>query len=516
MKTIRTGMMTIAALAVLGTSVVSATSEPVKGFSLNVNGQAIAEAAILDKGQQTVLVPLRPVAESLGFKVSWNNQLQAAEVQKGAISSYAKAGEDRYPYAKMYKTLGAEPRMINGSTYVPVAFVDEILQAEVNVSDDAVTVVDEDVAPIRTGTITRINKSDKGQYSVMLGGFQTGILLHLTEDTKITDSEGKALKPEDLKLGMQVDGTIENVMTASLPPQTSAISIVVKDSLKSQEVLGTAGKVTSISSDKEGIYNMLVEGSAITPNSQEKVMLTINKKTVIVSAKDNRVLVPEELTADSKVFAFYSPTMTHSLPPIAVAEKIVVDVPDQEIVDEDVAPVRTGTITSITKSDKGQYSVMLGGYETGIMLHLNEETKITDAQGKALKPEDLKLGMEVEGTSQKFMTMSLPPQSGAISIVVKDSLKAEEVLGTAGKVASISSDKEGTYKMLVEGQAITTKSQEKIMLTISEKTVIVSAKDNKVLKPEELKEDSKVFAFYSPMMTRSLPAIAAAEKIVVE
>ncbi|WP_289141096.1 copper amine oxidase N-terminal domain-containing protein [uncultured Brevibacillus sp.] len=331
MKKIRTGMMTLAALAVLGTNVVSATSEPVKELSVNINGVAITQAAIYDKQQQTVLVPLRPVAESLGFKVAWNEQVKAAEVQKGAISSYAKAGEDRYPFAKMYKTLGAEPRLLNGSTYVPVAFVDEILQAEVNVSDSAVTVVDEEAekAPVRTGTITNINKTENGKMSVLIDGYQTGIILHLDEKTKITDAAGKELKPEDLKLGMEIDATHQKYMAMSMPPQTGAITIVVKDSLESQDVVGTAGKVVSIEKDQEGTYKMLVEGRGLTETSPEKVALIINKDTVIVSARDNKVMKPEELKADMQVYAFYGPKLTRSLPPIGVAEKIVVEVVEQ-------------------------------------------------------------------------------------------------------------------------------------------------------------------------------------------
>lgn len=327
MKTLRTGMMTLAALAVLGTNVVSATSEPVKELSVNVNGKAIEQAAILDKGQQTVLVPLRQVAESLGFEVKWNAQVKAAEVQKGAISSYAKVGEDRYPFAKMYKTLGAEPRILNGSTYVPVAFVDEILQAEVNVSGDVVTVVDEEseAAPVRTGTITTINKTGDGKVSILVNGYETGIVLHVNADTKITSADGKELKAEDLKLGMEVEATHQKMMAMSMPPQSGAISIVVKSSLESQEVLGTAGKVVSIEKDQEGTYKMLVEGQKLVENAPEKVALIINEDTVIVSAKDNKELKPEDLKKDSKVFAFYGPKLTRSLPPIGVAEKIVVE-----------------------------------------------------------------------------------------------------------------------------------------------------------------------------------------------
>ncbi|MFD2369527.1 copper amine oxidase N-terminal domain-containing protein [Brevibacillus sp. GCM10020057] len=327
MKTLRTGMMTLAALVVLGANVASATSEPVKELSVNVNGQPIEQTAVLDKEQQTVLVPLRDIAESLGFQVKWNEEQKAAEVVKGAIISYAKVGEDRYPFANMYKSLGAEPCLLNGSTYVPVAFVDEILQADVKVEGDAVTIVDEEsnAAPVRTGTITTINKLEGGRVSFLLNGYESGIVLYVNEDTKITTADGKVLKPEDLKLGMEVEATHQKFMAMSMPPQSGAIRIVVKSSLETPEVLGTAGKIASIAKDQEGTWKMVVEGQKLTETSPEKVALIINEDTKIVSVKDNKALAPEDLAADMKVFAYYGPKLTRSLPPIGVAEKIVVE-----------------------------------------------------------------------------------------------------------------------------------------------------------------------------------------------
>lgn len=130
MKKMKSVSITLLAAAVLTMNGVSAfaTSEPVRELSVQVKGQEIGKLAIDDKQQQTILVPLREVAESLGYEVSWNSQTKAAEVKKGAVWSYAKAGEDRYPFARMYKSVGATPKLINGNTYVPVAFVEQILQ----------------------------------------------------------------------------------------------------------------------------------------------------------------------------------------------------------------------------------------------------------------------------------------------------------------------------------------------------------------------------------------------------
>jgi Copper amine oxidase N-terminal domain len=331
MKKVRTGMMTIAALAVLGTNLVSAAPAPQnKELSVQVNGKKTENMAIMDQGQQTVLVPLRDVAESLGFQVTWNTAAQAAEVRKGEITGQVKLNEVRNPLDKQDKMFRPQPRLVNGNTYVPVGFVAEVLQAEVNVTDDAVTVSEEpEVAPVKKGTITSINKNDKGQFSIHLDGYNTGLILHLSEETNITSADGKELKPEDLKMGMEVEATHPNYMAMSMPPQASAISIVVKSSLETADVLGTAGQVASVEKTQDGAYRILVEGNAITEQSQEKVSLLITEDTVIVNARDQQRMKPEDLKPEMKVWAYYGPKLTRSLPPQGVAEKIVVEIVEE-------------------------------------------------------------------------------------------------------------------------------------------------------------------------------------------
>lgn len=331
MKKLRTGMMTLAALAVLGTNMVTASAQD-KPLSLEINGKKMEATAIVDQSKQTVLVPLRAVAESLGFQVTWNATVKVAEVRKGEIMGQVKlsgAGSSADFQDQMYRPEG---RLHNGNTYVPVEFVTEVMQAQVNVTDASVTVTEEsEIAPARTGTITTINKNDKGQISILLNGYQTGIILHLSEKTKITSADGKELKPEDLKLGMEVEATHPNFMALSMPPQAGAISIVVKSSLDSEDVLGTAGRVVSVEKDQagDGATKITVEGDALTKESQANVALLITEDTVIVNARDQQRMKPEDLKPEMKVYAFYGPKLTRSLPPQGVAEKIVVEIVEE-------------------------------------------------------------------------------------------------------------------------------------------------------------------------------------------
>lgn len=343
MKKMKSVSITLLAAAVLTMNGVSAfaTSEPVRELSVQVKGQEIGKLAIDDKQQQTILVPLREVAESLGYEVSWNSQTKAAEVKKGAVWSYAKAGEDRYPFARMYKSVGATPKLINGNTYVPVAFVEQILQTPVQVSGNSVSVAAEEEQDYtkKAGTITSIRNTD-GKVSILLNGYQRGILLYVADETKIVTADGKeakAAKAADLKLGMEIEVVHEKFMAMSLPPQTAAKEIVIKNSMQTEDVLGTFGSVASVEDNKDGGVRIAVEGERLTDNSFEKIHLLVNDQTKIVTTDGNKALAIADLKKDAKVFAFYSPKLTRSAIPQGVAEKIVVEPADNLVTVEPAA-----------------------------------------------------------------------------------------------------------------------------------------------------------------------------------
>lgn len=82
------------------------------------------------------LVPLRKLAEGLGYEVTWNQETYAAELHKGAQWTSVSVGKDSYFYAKKAPVaLGAAPVIVNDVLYVPLKFVSDILKAEVKTDD---------------------------------------------------------------------------------------------------------------------------------------------------------------------------------------------------------------------------------------------------------------------------------------------------------------------------------------------------------------------------------------------
>lgn len=87
------------------------------------------------------MIPLRAVAEGLGFNVQWNDQIKSV-ILNGPYS--LKIGEDSYIKGRMVPiTLGQAPVCVpvngTGITYVPATYFTEVLDAEAEYADGVLT-----------------------------------------------------------------------------------------------------------------------------------------------------------------------------------------------------------------------------------------------------------------------------------------------------------------------------------------------------------------------------------------
>lgn len=106
--------------------------------SVTVDGKTITEVP--------VMVPLRTVAEALGFTVTWDGTLPGARVDNGSVHTEVVLGRDLYTVTSSTAvgmtapfSLGAAPAMLApGTIYVPAGLFRVLLGNR----DDAVTVQD--------------------------------------------------------------------------------------------------------------------------------------------------------------------------------------------------------------------------------------------------------------------------------------------------------------------------------------------------------------------------------------
>ncbi|MNV78342.1 Protease inhibitor precursor [compost metagenome] len=94
------------------------SSTAAKTFTIKLNGSAISEKGFQNSSAQEPLIPLRTVAEALGFTVTWNTATKAVDLNKGNIFTTVKNGDDRYIINKMYTTLGTAPLTKENKLYV--------------------------------------------------------------------------------------------------------------------------------------------------------------------------------------------------------------------------------------------------------------------------------------------------------------------------------------------------------------------------------------------------------------
>ncbi|WP_028593867.1 hypothetical protein [Paenibacillus assamensis] len=148
---------------------------------------------------------------------------------------------------------------------------------------------------------------------VMVG--DSKIVLNLSEETVITDKDGKTLKQSDLKAGQRIEAHYGPMMTASLPPISPAQKIVVLG--ETSHVEGVVGK--DMSKDAKSIYI----DTAGDKKRENDIILHLNEDTSIINIVGTPVK-PEEIKKGTKVAAYHSLATTFSLPAQSSAYVIVV------------------------------------------------------------------------------------------------------------------------------------------------------------------------------------------------
>ncbi len=90
---------------------------------------------IYTDAEGNLMLPLRKIAETLGYTVEWNGEMRAVILNGGLYS--LQIGENAYNKGKMMPLeLSAAPEITNDLTYVPVDYFMEILETEINVNLD--------------------------------------------------------------------------------------------------------------------------------------------------------------------------------------------------------------------------------------------------------------------------------------------------------------------------------------------------------------------------------------------
>ena len=102
------------------------TSAPEQAaYRIVIDGTDLPAGGVYTEGKN-IMLPLRSVAEKLGFKVEWDGETQSVSLDNGEVNTKIRIGEDSYYMASSKAigmsaptALGAAPVNKNGTTFVP-------------------------------------------------------------------------------------------------------------------------------------------------------------------------------------------------------------------------------------------------------------------------------------------------------------------------------------------------------------------------------------------------------------
>ena len=113
-------------IIVLGDPEASDSNMDVSGMDIVVDGKVIEALPAFTTENGVVMVPLRAIAEALGYTVSWNNDTQTATLNQAIL---LQIGRDYYVYMRTAPIeLGTAPILKNDRTFVPLNYFRDVLK----------------------------------------------------------------------------------------------------------------------------------------------------------------------------------------------------------------------------------------------------------------------------------------------------------------------------------------------------------------------------------------------------
>lgn len=385
-----------------------------KNDFISANSVKIDDEVLKDvktqKTNQGLMLPLRAIAEELGYSIDWNAENMSIIMTKGPQYIKFDVNKDGYTFAKTAPLkLGKTPEFINGSTYVPVEFFSNILNLNVETNSKNAVIIKteqkEEDSEQETVFNAEILSIENGL--VLVNDFAKGeINLNINNDTEILNEDGSKAEMDDLKMGNILSIKYGDAMTFSIPPMNNPVKIIIKS-----EYYKT-GKVKFIENINDG--QIMADDSEIG-----NVVLNITEDVEIIDKDGNKASL-DKLKKDTEAKVTYGNVMTASLPPINTPIKIEIisenesDNSENElIINGVVKEFLTENMILVESTDNSPTNAM-------IALRINEDTKLLDKNNNSITMKDLSVGLKVSAKFSPIMTRSIPPQSNAFEIKVID------------------------------------------------------------------------------------------------
>lgn len=297
--------------------------------TISVNNNALEGASYIVNNDR-VMLPVRAICENLGFTVEYDEANDTVTLVKLPVTISFVPTVDGYTFAKTAPfKLGIDPILVNDRTYVPQEFFTEVMNATYTEKDGVATIVwgeetatvtpDESVEQGVAEDITStFSIKEIGEKSILVADYNRGdVVLHIAEETVITDKEGKAISLADLDVDSEYTVVYSPAMTLSIPPQTTAIKITQTENAAKDVVEGEVCEVVT----KDGKVTAIVIGNVDDITNQ--TVLNISDETSIKNAEGVQVNA-QDIAKGAFVRSVASKMTTRSIPPQKTAYAITV------------------------------------------------------------------------------------------------------------------------------------------------------------------------------------------------
>lgn len=252
-------------------------------------------------------LPVKVIAEALGYQVKWFGEDRHVELIKGAQFITMKTTENYFTFSKMAPMKLSDSAFIeNGSTYVPVDFVNEILRGNLYENDGKLEITSDIDKNVSTGGFIITKIEDQMIYATLSGG-EAHIMLN-KETTILDHKTGLAIGLSDLAIGDTLKVTHPSIMLMIYPPQYSAFEIE-----RINEIAYTEGTIDSIQ-----------EHSILVNTNSNLIQFNIDDQTKISGLNESELDL-SALRIGNSVKIYHSLAMTKSIPPQSYANEILVD-----------------------------------------------------------------------------------------------------------------------------------------------------------------------------------------------
>ena len=275
-----------------------------------VNGATI-DGVIVENVNDITMIPLRSVMEGLGYTVTWNGENRSIDLTKGAQFITMTLDTDSYAFSRRApQSLGACPTLVGDSTYVPLSFINEIIGGYYAENEDGTYKI---VNPAIV-TVSEINESAITVEDSFLGT----VVVHIGEETQIVKGNDRRIYGiDDINVGDTLAIEYSPAMAQSLPPQTTAVKIILPLEREAEvipeetEAVAFSGIITEI------VDNEVTVGDPAT--DAKAVKLIVTDETVITKGLEKRIYKIDDLAVGMEIKGTYSPAATMSIPPQAAA-----------------------------------------------------------------------------------------------------------------------------------------------------------------------------------------------------